>query len=79
MAPFGFIIKDTKQANDSDSRVENVIARQYEHSQMRLVREGEDLHPQTPQMLLQVLTYQTSEWLCIMQYDCHDCYVNTQI
>ena len=28
--------------------LEMQIARQYEHSQMRLVREDEDLHPETP-------------------------------
>ena len=48
MAPFSFTIKYTKRANDSDSKVEIIIARQYEHSQTRLVREDEDLHPQTP-------------------------------
>ena len=79
MAPFSFTIKYTKRANDSDSKVEIIIARQYEHYQMRLVREDEDLHPPNSQTLLQVSTYQASQWLCITQYDCHDCYVDTQI
>ena len=48
MAPFSFTIKYTKEANDSNSKIEDIPARQYEHFQMRLVRESEDLHPQTP-------------------------------
>ena len=50
MAPFSFTIKYTKRANDSDSKVENIISRQYEHSQMRLVREDEDLKDSNPKL-----------------------------